>query len=864
MAETLSKASTMVFRFGTDAHLFDDPDDVNIAPILDSKYDSEKCEALKRLLALIAQGLDVSNLFPQVVKNVASQSLELKKLVYLYLLHYAEKHPNEALLPINCFQKDLGDPNPLVRAWALRTMAGIRLHVIAPLVLVAVNRCARDPTVYVRKCAANALPKLHDLRLEEQKSTIEEVIARHRLVKESIMSSLQCTDNFHSEKDVSDDDFRLAKESNHSGACDSEFVNMVSRCYIEGPDEYFSRSSYANRVPFELNDAQFTSGKSNEDVKILLYSTSPLLRSNNSAVVLAAACVHSIMAPKEDVLCNIQVFAKAMPSLFAPYHEDFFVYSSDSYQVKVLKLEILSSIATDSSISSIFKEFQDYIRDPDRRFAAATVAAIGICARQLPKMAHICVDGLLTLTRQENSLFSEVIPNFAELLTKDLGSRYQEADVLVQAIISIKSIIKQDPPIHEKVIIQLVRSLDSIKVPSVRAMIIWMVGEYSSLEEIIPRMLTTVLKYLAWCFTSEALETKLRILSTVTRVLSGATGEGNKLGHGSQGSQGAYSLPEKDLHIVVNCIFRKQTREVKTESINYRFYLPGSLSHMVLHTAPGYEPLPKPCSLLLDDINEPEGIRIIMKEAADYSGTDDHGTSSDPSDNESASDCGSQHSFSGSRSSGHGDDGESSEGNDNADLLLQISDNGNASENQSGVFHSSPANLGELMSNRALVMVGGTTWFIKPRHVGAKSIVPMEEIASLEPGQTTRRIIQVYFHHHLLPLKLALFYDGEKLPVKLRPNIGYFLKPLQMDVEAFTDKESRLPGMFEYSRSCTFIDHIEELNKESGDSLSMEDKILAICESLAMQIFVLYLLICPLLLIKMMHQVCAYGSAPKF
>ncbi|MBA0842160.1 hypothetical protein Goarm_002004 [Gossypium armourianum] len=221
----------MVFRFGTDAHLYDDPDDVSIAPILDSKYDSEKCEALKRLLALVAQGLDVSNLFPQVVKNVASQSLELKKLVYLYVLHYAEK---------NC------------------------LHVIAPLVLVAVNRCARDPTVYVRKCAANALPKLHDLRLEEQKSSIEEivrillndhspavvgaaaaafasVIARHGLVKESIMSSLQCTDNFHSEKDVSDDDFRLAKESNHSGACDSEFINMVSRCYIEGPDEYFSR-----------------------------------------------------------------------------------------------------------------------------------------------------------------------------------------------------------------------------------------------------------------------------------------------------------------------------------------------------------------------------------------------------------------------------------------------------------------------------------------------------------------------------------------------------------------------------------------------------------------------------------------------
>lgn len=86
------------------------------------------------------------------------------------------RRPSEALLSINYFQKDLGDSNPLVRAWALRAMAGIRLHVIAPLVLVAVGKCARDPSVYVRKCAANALTKLYDLRLEEHTSALEEVI----------------------------------------------------------------------------------------------------------------------------------------------------------------------------------------------------------------------------------------------------------------------------------------------------------------------------------------------------------------------------------------------------------------------------------------------------------------------------------------------------------------------------------------------------------------------------------------------------------------------------------------------------------------------------------------------------------------
>lgn len=65
-AESLSKASSLVLRIGTDAHLYDDPDDVSIGPLLDSRFDSEKIDALKRLLALLTQGTDVSQFFPQV------------------------------------------------------------------------------------------------------------------------------------------------------------------------------------------------------------------------------------------------------------------------------------------------------------------------------------------------------------------------------------------------------------------------------------------------------------------------------------------------------------------------------------------------------------------------------------------------------------------------------------------------------------------------------------------------------------------------------------------------------------------------------------------------------------------------------
>ena len=63
---TGAAASWVVGRMGTDAHLYDDPDDASIPALLDSRFDADKVDALKRLLALIAQGVDVANLFPQV------------------------------------------------------------------------------------------------------------------------------------------------------------------------------------------------------------------------------------------------------------------------------------------------------------------------------------------------------------------------------------------------------------------------------------------------------------------------------------------------------------------------------------------------------------------------------------------------------------------------------------------------------------------------------------------------------------------------------------------------------------------------------------------------------------------------------
>jgi len=135
--------------------------------MLDSRLEKEKLEALKRLLALMTLGRDVSAFFPDVVKNVVVDNQEVKKLVYMYLVHYSEANPELALLSINSFHKDLASYNQKVRASALRAMSSIRVPVVVPLLLLSLKSAVKDTSSYVRRAAATALPKVLSLDPEQ-------------------------------------------------------------------------------------------------------------------------------------------------------------------------------------------------------------------------------------------------------------------------------------------------------------------------------------------------------------------------------------------------------------------------------------------------------------------------------------------------------------------------------------------------------------------------------------------------------------------------------------------------------------------------------------------------------------------------
>ena len=57
-----------------------------ISKLLESRAERDRLEGMKRIIAGISKGRDMEPFFAQVVKNVVAPSIEIRKLVYIYLL----------------------------------------------------------------------------------------------------------------------------------------------------------------------------------------------------------------------------------------------------------------------------------------------------------------------------------------------------------------------------------------------------------------------------------------------------------------------------------------------------------------------------------------------------------------------------------------------------------------------------------------------------------------------------------------------------------------------------------------------------------------------------------------------------------
>ncbi|XP_030587190.1 AP-3 complex subunit beta-2 isoform X2 [Archocentrus centrarchus] len=514
----------------------------DLKEMLDSNKDSLKLEAMKRIVAMIARGKNASDLFPAVVKNVACKNIEVKKLVYVYLVRYAEEQQDLALLSISTFQRGLKDPNQLIRASALRVLSSIRVTIIVPIMMLAIKEAASDMSPYVRKTAAHAIPKLYSLD-PEQKDQLIEVIEKlladkTTLVAGSVVMAFEevCPERI----DLIHKNYRklcnLLIDVEEWGQV--VIINMLTR---------YARTQFLNP---NINESLLEEGGSGEktfygsdededededdeekekkaeavamakrkpyvmdpDHRLLLRNTKPLLQSRNAAVVMAVAQLYFHLAPKAEVgviakalvrllrshsevqyvvLQNVATMTIKRRGMFEPYLKSFYIRSTDPTQIKVLKLEVLTNLANETNISTILREFQTYIKSMDKDFVAATIQAIGRCATNISEVRDTCLNGLVQLLSNRDEL------------------------VVAESVVVIKKLLQMQPEKHSDIIKHMAKLTDNIQVPMARASILWLIGEYC---EHVPKIAPDVLRKMAKSFTNEEDIVKLQIINLAAKL----------------------------------------------------------------------------------------------------------------------------------------------------------------------------------------------------------------------------------------------------------------------------------------------------------------------------------------------------------
>uniref|UniRef100_A0A8C2AJI5 AP-3 complex subunit beta n=1 Tax=Cyprinus carpio TaxID=7962 RepID=A0A8C2AJI5_CYPCA len=488
--------------FSTDYKRHDD-----LKEMLDSNKDSLKLEAMKRIVAMIARGKNASDLFPAVVKNVACKNIEVKKLVYVYLVRYAEEQQDLALLSISTFQRGLKDPNQLIRASALRVLSSIRVTIIVPIMMLAIKEAASDMSPYVRKTAAHAIPKLHSLD-PEQKDQLIEVIEKlladkTTLVAGSVVMAFEevCPDRI----DLIHKNYRklcnLLIDVEEWGQV--VIINMLTRyarTQFLNPNVNESLLEENSEKAFYASDDEEEEDKKAEpatlakrkpyvmdpDHRLLLRNTKPLLQSRNAAVVMAVAQLYFHLAPKAEV----GIIAKAL-GMFEPYLKSFYIRSTDPTQIKILKLEVLTNLANETNISTILREFQTYIKSMDKDFVAASIQAIGRCATNIGEVRDTCLNGLVQLLSNRDEL------------------------VVAESVVVIKKLLQMQPEQHSDIIKHMAKLIDNIQVPMARASILWLIGEYC---EHVPKIAPDVLRNMAKTFTNEEDIVKLQIINLAAKL----------------------------------------------------------------------------------------------------------------------------------------------------------------------------------------------------------------------------------------------------------------------------------------------------------------------------------------------------------
>ena len=427
-------------------------------------------EAVKKVISAMTTGRDVSKLFPQVVKCILTQDLELKKLVYLYIINYARIKPVETLLAVNAFKKDASDlnNNPLTRALAVRTMGCLGVDQIMQFLCDPLKDALNDKDPYVRKTGALCVAKIYDINaqlVEEQFGFIDKI--QNMLEEESnAMVIANCISalieiSTTKGKDIININWKKCRHLMSALHENNEWTQIY---LLEGI------SRYSPKKQDEINEiiervlpcvSHSNSGVVLSSIKILI----KLLDLVENPETIRGVCkkitpsLVTLLSSEPEIqyvaLKNINILIQKRPIIFEKDIKMFFCTFTEPLYNKIEKLGILYKLVTMNNIDMVLNELREYASDVDVQFVRRSVKLIGQCAIKLEKAAQRCVETLVELVKTQVSF------------------------VIQEAIIGLRDIFRRYPNSYEGAMAIVNENLRTLDDPEAKAALIWIIGEYS-------------------------------------------------------------------------------------------------------------------------------------------------------------------------------------------------------------------------------------------------------------------------------------------------------------------------------------------------------------------------------------------------
>ncbi|KAI3644770.1 hypothetical protein MP228_010934 [Amoeboaphelidium protococcarum] len=435
----------------------------------DTKYIRK--DAVKKVIASMTIGKDVSMLFADVVKNMQTDDLELKKLVYLYLINYAKSQPELVILAINTFVKDCDDINPLIRAMAIRTMGCLKVQKMLDYMCEPLKKALKDDHPYVRKTAALCVVKLYDLSpsVAQENGFIQ--ILQDMLADQNptvIANAVAAIVEIHQTSSQNADGSRHDVLQINASLL-NKLLTALNECTEWG--QIYIMEALCMYVP-----------QSSQEAEQVVERVLPRLQHVNSSVVLNAVklMINYMQFIKKDdvlrsltkklspplvtllsnppeiqyvILKNIDLIVQRYPEVLSENISVFFCKYNDTPYVKLEKLKVIIRLVGPHNVDAVLGELKEYAKEVDVDFVRTSIQAIGSCAIKIDTAAERCVNALVDLIK--------IKVNY----------------VVQEAVIVIKDIFRKYPNKFENVIPVLCENLENLDEPEAKASMIWIIGE---------------------------------------------------------------------------------------------------------------------------------------------------------------------------------------------------------------------------------------------------------------------------------------------------------------------------------------------------------------------------------------------------